>query len=241
MKPTFFKGIVLGSIIATVMSATAAYATVIVFDLGTTNTVDAASTVTAGTTGINAKVLTIDNKSTGSSASALNLTTASSRPPLTVSSGAKVVNLNSDKLDGIDSTGFVQGKGKAYTQAVSIGRNTDGTYSSLTLSPVVAPGFLNLALFCPPTSSAGGVFIEYFNLNSQDENVFLRNDYGSVTGNDLVIVGGNGQFATQNVDLTTLTVQSAVNGVQTVLTAQIATWVRTSDCHFQIQALTTHA
>ena len=232
MKPTFFKGIVLGSIIATV----------IVFDLGTTNTVDAATTVTAGTTGINAKVLTIDNKSTGSSASALNLTTASSRPPLTVSSGVKVVNLNSDRLDGIDSTGFVQGKGKAYTQAVAIARHTDGTYNYYTLSPVVAPGFLNLVLFCPPTPQSGdSIFIEYINLNSQDENVFLRNDYGSVTGNDLVMGGGNGQFATQSVDLTTLTVQSAVNGVQTVLTAQIATLVRTSDCHLQIQALTTHA
>ena len=241
MKPTFFKGIVLGSIIATVMSATAAYATVKVFNLGTTNTVDAASTVTAGTTGINAKVLTIDNKSTGSSASALNLTTASSRPPLTVSSGAKVVNLNSDRLDGIDSTGFVQGKGKAYTQAVAIARHTDGTPNVYTLSPVVSPGFLNIGLGCPPTSGGSGVYIVDTNLNTTTQNLFYRNDFYGTAGGHTVDGGAGTSINALFFDLTTLTAQGLVNGVQTVLTAQIATWVRTSDCHFQIQALTTHA
>jgi hypothetical protein len=43
--------------------------------------------------------------------SALSLLVNPGKPPLTVNSAARVAKLNADKLDGIDSTGFVQGRG----------------------------------------------------------------------------------------------------------------------------------
>jgi len=102
-----FKTALIAAIVSAFVAAGAAVATTKTFVLGTSNTVDAATTVTAGASGLNAKMLQLTNNNTGSSATALGLTTASSRPPLIVSSQAKVANLNADKLDGIDSTGFL--------------------------------------------------------------------------------------------------------------------------------------
>jgi hypothetical protein len=102
-----FRTALIAAVVSAVVASGAAVATTQTFTLGTTNTVDAASTVTAGATGLNAKLLQLTNNSTGSSATALGLTTPSSRPPMIVSSPAKVANLNADKLDGTDSTGFV--------------------------------------------------------------------------------------------------------------------------------------
>jgi hypothetical protein len=105
-----YKTALIAAVVAAFVAAGAAVATTKTFVLGTTNTVDAASTVTAGS-GLNAKMLQLTNNSAGSSATALGLTTPSSRPPMIVSSDAKVTKLNADKLDGKDSAGFVQGRG----------------------------------------------------------------------------------------------------------------------------------
>jgi hypothetical protein len=105
-----FKTALMAAVVSACVAAGAAVATTKTFVLGTTNTVDAASTVTAGS-GLNTKMLQLTNNSPGSSATALGLTTPSSRPPLIVSSQARVANLNADKLDGKDSAGFVQGRG----------------------------------------------------------------------------------------------------------------------------------
>jgi hypothetical protein len=103
-----FKTALIAALVSAFVAAGAAVATTKTFVLGTSNTVDAASTVTAGSSGLNAKLLQLTNNSTGSSATALGLTTPSSRPPMIVSSQAKVANLNADKLDGVDSTGFLR-------------------------------------------------------------------------------------------------------------------------------------
>src|ERR687886_786198 len=116
MKITFFKGAVVGGIAGAVMAAaTAALATTFGFTLGTTNRVDAATKVTNlnadGTTkaAVNAPLMTFENKSTGTGATALNLNVAANKPPLTVNSTAgKATNLNADKLDGLDSTAFAR-------------------------------------------------------------------------------------------------------------------------------------
>ena len=102
-----FKTALIAAVVSAFVAAGAAVATTQAFTLGTTNTVDAASTVTAGATGLNAKMLQLTNNSTGSSATALGLSTPNSRPPMIVTSSAKVANLNADKLDGTDSGGFV--------------------------------------------------------------------------------------------------------------------------------------
>jgi hypothetical protein len=103
-----FKTALIAAVVSAFVAAGAAVATTQTFVLGTTNTVDAASTVTAGSSGLNAKMLQLRNNNTGSSATALALTTPGSRPPMIVSSAAKVANLNADKLDGIDSAGFLR-------------------------------------------------------------------------------------------------------------------------------------
>ena len=85
-----------------------ALATTKPFTLGTSNTVDAASTVTSGTTSIASPLLTFTNNATATGASALALNVASGHAPFTTNSGTRVTNLNADKIDGIDSTGFVK-------------------------------------------------------------------------------------------------------------------------------------
>src|SRR3954468_21614508 len=78
------------------------------FLLGNPNSAISTTSLTAPVAG---KGLQGTNTSTGTGATALGLNTASGHPPFTVNSGTKVTNLNADKLDGIDSTGFVSSSG----------------------------------------------------------------------------------------------------------------------------------
>jgi hypothetical protein len=95
------------------LGSTDAYATVKTFMLGTGNTADRPTTVTAAmaptwpTTG-SQRLLQLTNSNTIAGATALGLNVAAGHAPFTVNSGAKVANLNADKLDGADSTGFYQ-------------------------------------------------------------------------------------------------------------------------------------
>jgi hypothetical protein len=75
-----------------------------VFNLGVTNTVNALTKLTGSVAGSS---LVIDNNSTGTGATALNLQVKAGRAPMKVNSGTKVTNLNADKIDGKDSTAFV--------------------------------------------------------------------------------------------------------------------------------------
>jgi hypothetical protein len=79
------------------------------FILGQSNS--ASSTTSLTRTGANAaKGLQVTNTGTGAGATALGLSVASGHAPFTVNSGTKVANLNADKLDGLDSTGFIRGQ-----------------------------------------------------------------------------------------------------------------------------------
>jgi hypothetical protein len=103
-----FKTALIAAVISAVVSASAAVATTSNFILGSTtaNVPDAPTAVTAKNVsagGLNTKMLQLTNNSTGSSATALGLTTPSTRPPMIVNSQAKVANLNADLLDGLDS------------------------------------------------------------------------------------------------------------------------------------------
>jgi hypothetical protein len=75
------------------------------FILGQSNSAGNTTSLSAPIAG--KKALQVTNTSTGAGATALGLNVASGHPPFTVNSGAKVANLNADKLDGIDSTGFL--------------------------------------------------------------------------------------------------------------------------------------
>jgi hypothetical protein len=79
------------------------------FILGQANS--ASSTTSLTRTGANTgKGLQVTNTSTGAGATALGLNVASGHSPFTVNSGTKVANLNADRLDGFDSTGFIRGR-----------------------------------------------------------------------------------------------------------------------------------
>jgi hypothetical protein len=144
---TFLKGIVLGALTGAVFAAaTVALASTLPFTLGTTNHVDAASTVTNvkadGTqNAIASPLLTLQNNTPGTGATALALKVASGHAPFTTNSGTKVANLNADKLDGIDSTGLIQGQGRIVTVDTTVAEGTSGTVLDL-------PGFVTVLAQC---------------------------------------------------------------------------------------------
>jgi hypothetical protein len=74
------------------------------FILGNPNSASSTTSLSAPVAG---KALQVTNTSTGAGATGLGLNVASGHSPFTVNSGTKVTNLNVDKLDGIDSTGFL--------------------------------------------------------------------------------------------------------------------------------------
>jgi hypothetical protein len=76
------------------------------FILGQSNTASSTTGLSAGTTG---PAFRVTNTSTGTAGS---FNVAAGHPPLTVNSATKVANLNADKLDGLDSTGFIRGQGR---------------------------------------------------------------------------------------------------------------------------------
>ena len=177
----------------------------------------------------------VAQNSLGAAASFLS---GSSYPPFDVNSTKKVTNLNADQVDGIDSSGLIQGKGKVYTLAVSFPRG-----SNYMPSPAVVPAFANIVFECPPTTSSGA-YLDVSNLSGGAINVFFMNsNFPSAHYYD-VPAGGTYGFSTREAgDITTITIQGQPpsTGLQTVTTATVSTLVRDFDCHFQIQALTTTA
>lgn len=99
MRHPFYKGVVLGSVVAVVvlMAATALAGTGIgaVFNLGKVNTVNRTSNLSGATKG---KLLQVTNKGSGA---ALGLKVKAGRPPLAVNSTARVKRLNADLVDGL--------------------------------------------------------------------------------------------------------------------------------------------
>jgi hypothetical protein len=70
------------------------------FNVGKTNTVNAVSKLVGSVAGPS---LVVDNNSTNSAATALDLHVEAGKAPMKVNSGTKVANLNADKLDGMDA------------------------------------------------------------------------------------------------------------------------------------------
>jgi hypothetical protein len=86
------------------------------FDLGKTNTVNAVSKLVGSVVGPS---LQLDNNSTGAGATALDLQVEPGKAPMKVNSGTKVTNLNSDTVDGKDSSQFQQA-GAPVPQALTL-------------------------------------------------------------------------------------------------------------------------
>jgi hypothetical protein len=139
------------------------------FVLGQGNSAGSTSSLTAPVAG---SALQLTNPSTAGGASALGLTVGSGRPPFTTNSGTKVDNLNADRLDGhdssyflpvfgkaadanqldgIDSSGLIQGQGRIET----INRTTPASSTLLDL-----PGFALVEQTCRGTGADGTVTVQ---------------------------------------------------------------------------------
>src|SRR3954468_13320449 len=121
------------------LGSTNAYATVKTFMLGTGNTADRPTTVTAATaptwpTTGSQRLLQLTNSNTTAGATALGLNVASGHAPFTVNSGTKVANLNADKLDGISSSGVGQVRDFKVSNDTVSNRTDLLSFRGLTLS-----------------------------------------------------------------------------------------------------------
>jgi hypothetical protein len=159
MRSTFFKGTVLGAVVAVVMAgATAAVAGTGVggaFNLGQTNTVNAPSALSGAT---NSAQLKVANAGTGTGVS---INVAAGKAPLTVNSATKVNNLNADELDGLDSSQLQRNVTGTCSQGTAISRiNTDGTVYCAS-SSVNAISQVLLAHSTATQTFAGAVELDY--------------------------------------------------------------------------------
>jgi hypothetical protein len=95
------------------------------FDLGKTNTVNAVTKLVGSVAGPS---LQVDNNSTNAAATALDLQVEPGKAPMKVNSDAKVTNLNSDKLDNLDSSAFFR---STYTKEKATDSNGIGSPGAL--------------------------------------------------------------------------------------------------------------
>ena len=84
------------------------------FHLGKVNTINALTSLVGS---VDNAMLKVDNNSTGTSATALNLQVEPGKAPMKVNSQTKVANLNADLLDGKDSGEFLGANQKALDAA----------------------------------------------------------------------------------------------------------------------------
>jgi hypothetical protein len=150
------------------------------FILGKPNSAGATTSLSAPVAG---KALQVTNTSTGSGATGLGLNVASGHAPFTVNSGTKVANLNADKLDGIDSTGFLpSGNVKSLrfipggcVNGIDPGCSTSFTLGGLSLgaSCYVTNGGTVAHLELDNTSGNSEVGIEYVSGSSASQSVAL--------------------------------------------------------------------
>jgi hypothetical protein len=101
------------------------------FRLGQTNGIDAMSTLVGNVAGT---MLRVDNSSTAAGATALDLQVEAGKPPMKVNSGMKVAKLNSDKIDGVDSTQLAGFGETAYKQSEFLTRCQVKELASKTFS-----------------------------------------------------------------------------------------------------------
>jgi hypothetical protein len=135
---------------------------------------------------------------------------------------------NSDRLDGIDSTGFMKGAGRAVGQALAVSPG-----ANLFLGPPLA-GFLRLSYFCPsPTSNTG--FLWVYNDSGSVANVFYESGAANPTYTQMA--PGDNFFVGAAAAGDSFHIQA--QGALGVMTIEVATVNRSSDCHAQAQAVLT--
>jgi len=240
-------GTVLGALALFIALGGAGYsATGGTFVLGRLNSAGSQSTLSAS---VPKKALQITNAKRSAGATALGLKVAAGHAPFTVNSGAKVVNLNADRLDGIDSasfvmlgtkvgdsdtldgidsSGFIHGGGVADGQAVDLAPNAVGF-----LGPEIG-GLVRMRYSCPAAIGGNGVF-RIINSSTSLANLFV--DSGGVNP-DFVQLGSGGFIdypAAAAGDSFHVQIQGAP-GVVSVVAATVHRGA-TNDCHAQALGL----
>jgi hypothetical protein len=137
----------------------AAYAAATNFLLNTTNTSNAQTTLNGSA--VAGKALQLTNTNTAAGATALGLTVAAGRAPFTTNSSTKVTNLNADLLDGINSTGFVQGSAHVLSNRIGFTVPNDGNFHDA--NALTIPGIGTVSVECQtdttiPENSAALIF-----------------------------------------------------------------------------------
>ena len=178
------------------------------------------------------KTLQLANTNTAAGATPLGLVAGTGRPPFTTNSTTKVTNLNADKLDGIDSTGFINGVGTATAVAIPI---NPGAQSAFTFGP----GW-TVAYTCPAnTANPGGLAIingAVVNGSSVGTNLFFEPTVSTPVYDQMPPNSGTANLpATPSGQVWEFRMQT--NGY--IATLEVATVNRANDCHFQAQALVT--
>jgi hypothetical protein len=125
-----------------------AYAAANSFLLNTTNTSSAQTTLNGSA--VTGPALQLTNTSKNKNATALALDVNTANAPFTVNSTKKVAKLNADRLDGIDSKGFVQGSEHALANRVSLTVPVDQNTAATVLT---LPGFGTLTVNCSDLSN----------------------------------------------------------------------------------------
>ena len=123
------RSLVAVALVATIASSGTAAAATALF-LGTTNTASATTRLQSSVNGTVFQV-TNTNATGGTSAKGIGITVPAGRSPITVNSTAgKATNLNADKLDGIDSSGFVKKAVQAWREVGAAGEPAFGQWCS---------------------------------------------------------------------------------------------------------------
>lgn len=139
------------------------------FILGNTNS---AATQTRLVTPLAGPAFRIDNASAAAGATGMSIVTNAARPPFAINSSVKVANLNADKLDGFDSTGFVRGGGTADGQAIA-----EAPGANNFLGPATG-GFIRLQYLCPASLGTNGT-LTIHNVSSGIANLFVDSGFSN--------------------------------------------------------------
>jgi hypothetical protein len=124
------------------------------FQLGQTNTVNAITKLVGTVAGPS---LVVDNNSTGTGATALDLQVEPGKAPMKVNSDAQVANLNSDELDNLDASAFVR-SGSTYYKF----KTTNGGGASIAGDSLLCdPGDLTLSGGYAQVEAGTAVFNSY--------------------------------------------------------------------------------
>jgi hypothetical protein len=137
-----------------------------VFNLGADNTVNKTTTLRS-TSSFSGPQLQVKNAGGGP---ALDLQVNSGKAPLTVNSSSKVANLNADKLDGVDASGFVQGKGLVV-------KGSGDPNAGITQGIMSTDHFL-IQYACPSDTANDGTAI-FFNEANATVDLFVDNGGGN--------------------------------------------------------------